>query len=91
MRLRYRRLTQYEDYQAAEMSLDVKTGLYVAQIPGGFITPEWDLMYYLEALAGDGGSLWPSWEEGPPYVVVTPDRNGQANVAGRTRSSRPND
>ena len=48
-------------------------------------------MYYLEALAGDGGSLWPSWEEGPPYVVVTPNRNGQSCATRSTRSSRPND
>ena len=53
-----------------------ESGRFEAAIPGSEITAEWDLMYYLEALAGDGGTLWPSWEEDPPYVVVTPNRTG---------------
>ena len=65
------------------------SGLFEAAIPGSDITPQWDLMYYLEALVEDGGRLWPSWEEGPPYVVVTPIRDGQAAVTGSNRGSRP--
>ena len=67
------------------------SGLFEAAIPGSEITTQWDLTYYLEALVKDGGALWPSWEEGQPYVVVTPNRAGQAGVTGRPRNSRPKD
>ncbi|MDP2995869.1 MAG: hypothetical protein Q8N47_00185 [Bryobacterales bacterium] len=81
MRLRYRRLTQYEDYQAVDMSLDVKTGLYVAQIPGGFITPEWDLMYFVEAIDKQGnGRNYPDLELETPYVIVPVERPRQARL-----------
>ena len=42
-----------------------------ATVPGKHIPARWDFMYYLEAqVEGGGGRLWPSWEEGPPYVVA---------------------
>jgi hypothetical protein len=81
MRLRYRRLTQFEDYQAADMSLEVKTGLYAAQIPGGFITPEWDLMYFVEAMDKHGnGRNYPDLELETPYVIVPVERPRQAHL-----------
>src|SRR5262249_44922447 len=46
MRLRYRHLTQFEDYRTVDMSLDRASGLFVANIPGDFITPKWDLIYF---------------------------------------------
>ena len=75
MRLRYRHLTQFEDYQAADMALDPKTGLYVARIPGNFITPKWDLMYFVEAIEPHGsGRNYPDLEEEAPYVIVSVER-----------------
>jgi hypothetical protein len=40
-------------------------------VPGRDISARWDWQYYLEVLRkGGGGSLWPAWEQGAPYVVV---------------------
>jgi hypothetical protein len=71
MRLRYRHLTQFEDYASAEMELDPVTGLFTAEIPGEFIVPEWDLMYFIEVVDIDGnGRMIPDLEVEMPYVIV---------------------
>ncbi|MFN7922190.1 MAG: hypothetical protein U0Q16_18955 [Bryobacteraceae bacterium] len=70
-RLRYRHMTQYEDYQTAEMTLDAKSGSWVAAIPAAFIDPKWDLMYFIEAVGKNGaGRMYPDFEREMPYVVV---------------------
>ena len=75
VRLRYRHLTQFEDYQAADMAVDAKTGLYLAHIPGAFITPQWDLMYFIEAVDRHGnGRNYPDLEVDAPYVIVPVER-----------------
>jgi hypothetical protein len=71
IRLRYRHVSQYEDYQTAEMELDSKTGLYSAAIPAAFIDPKWDLMYFVEAVGKNGsGRMYPDLERETPYVIV---------------------
>ncbi len=75
VRLRYRHVTQYEDYQTAEMTLDPKTGLYAGRIPAAFIDPKWDLMYFVEAVDNKGnGRMYPDLETDTPYVVVAVKR-----------------
>jgi hypothetical protein len=75
VRLRYRHLTQLEDYRALEMKLDPATGRYQAEIPGAFIIPEWDIMYFIEALDTKGnGRMYPDMDREMPYVVVEPER-----------------
>lgn len=71
IRLRYRHLTQFEDYESTDMIFDSDKGRYVATIPGASIVPEWDLMYFVEAVtkAGDG-RMAPDMEEEMPYVIV---------------------
>ena len=76
VRLRYRHLTQFEDYQSTEMTLDPATGLYKAEIPGSFIIPEWDLIYFVEALDELGnGCMIPDLDVEMPYVVVRTNIN----------------
>ncbi len=71
MRLRYRHLSQYEDYQTAEMEFDPKTGLYSAIIPAAFVDPKWDLMYFVEVVGKNGaGRMYPDLEYEMPYVIV---------------------
>ncbi len=67
--LHYRRLDQTADWQQVAMT---KSGdQYRATIPGREISKRFDFQYYVEALLAEGGgTLWPSWEKGPPYVVV---------------------
>lgn len=69
--LRYRHAAQFEDYQTVDMRLDAATGLYTAVIPGDFIVPEWDLMYFAEAMDAQGnGSIIPDLDVEAPYVMV---------------------
>ena len=71
IRLRYRHLTQFEDYQSVEMAWDPGRKGFVAAIPGNFIVPQWDMMYFVEAVDQQGhGWKVPSFEEETPYVIV---------------------
>jgi hypothetical protein len=75
IRLRYRHLTQFEDYESVDMVLHPETGKFVASIPGSFIVPQWDLMYFVEALAKNGaGQMAPDLEREAPYVIVPVER-----------------
>jgi hypothetical protein len=71
VRLRYRHVTQYENYATAEMIRDATTGLYHGRIPGSFINRDWDLMYFVEAINGAGnGTIAPDFEKEAPYRMV---------------------
>ena len=71
IRLRYRHLTQFEDYQSVEMAWDAKRKSFAAAIPGDFIVPHWDLMYFVEAVDQQGqGAKVPDLKEEMPYVIV---------------------
>lgn len=50
VRLRYRHVTQFEDYKTGEMQYDPQTGLWSATIPGAFVVSQWDPMYFVEAM-----------------------------------------
>jgi hypothetical protein len=78
MRLRYRHLTQIEDYQTADMSLDARTGLFVGRIPGDFVVPRWNLVYFVEAIDNRGnGRNYPDLDVEAPYVIVPVQRQGR--------------
>jgi hypothetical protein len=71
LRLRFRHLTQYEDYETTDMQLDPATGLYAGKIPGAYITSKWDLIYYLEAIDQNGhGRIYPDLDLETPYLIV---------------------
>lgn len=71
LRLRYRHVTQFEDYQTFEMQPNGKPDEYAATIPGEFLKPEWDAMYFIEAIDGAGnGTIWPDFQRESPYVFV---------------------
>ena len=75
VRLRYRHVTQVEDYESAEMIRDAKTGVYTGRIPASFIDPKWDLMYFVEAIGADGaGRMYPDLEVETPYRIVAVKR-----------------
>jgi hypothetical protein len=75
VRLRYRHLTQIEDYQTAEMTLDTKSGQYTGRIPASFIDPKWDLMYFVEVIGNNhAGRMYPDADSETPYVVATVQR-----------------
>ncbi len=71
LRLRYRHVTQFEDYETAEMTVDPATKSYTARIPASFIDPKWDLMYFVEAIGLNGrGRIYPDLDIETPYVMV---------------------
>ncbi|SPE38586.1 conserved hypothetical protein [Candidatus Sulfopaludibacter sp. SbA3] len=75
MRLRYRHVSQFEDYQTAEMTLDAKSGLSTATIPAAFLDPKWNLMYFVEVVGKNGaGRMYPDLEHEMPYVIVAVKR-----------------
>lgn len=68
--LRYRHVNQKEDFQSVPMVENTATGVYEATIPGAYITPEWDLMYYVEIVDTKGtGRIYPDLDRQTPYVV----------------------
>ncbi len=71
VRLRYRHVTQFEDYRTADMEFDRKKGIYSGDIPGSFIVPGWDIMYFIETMDNAGnGKQYPDFEIETPYVIV---------------------
>jgi len=70
-RLRYRHVTQFEDYATLEMQPSGRPDEYAATIPGEFLEPAWDAMCFIEAIDGAGnGAIWPDFRREPPYVFV---------------------
>jgi hypothetical protein len=70
IRLRYRHVNQKEDYQTLPMIEEGNAGIYRAIIPGAFITPQWDLMYYIEIVDANGtGKIYPDLEHDTPYII----------------------
>ena len=83
VRLRYRHLTQFEDYETIEMRLDPATGKYTGTIPGSFIISEWDLIYFVEALPKNGnGRIAPDLDQEMPYIIVPVARDTREDSSG---------
>ncbi len=75
IRLRYRHVNQKEDYQTVDMTLDAKSGLHGGNIPGAFINPRWDLMYFVEIVDGRGnGRIYPDLDVETPYIIISVKR-----------------
>ncbi len=73
--LRYRRVSQFEDYATAPMILNTASGRYEAEIPATFTEGKYDVMYFVEAMdAAGNGRMYPDMEVETPYVVVRLDR-----------------
>ncbi|MCK5173750.1 MAG: hypothetical protein KAR47_10190, partial [Planctomycetes bacterium] len=75
VRLRFRYVTQFEDYKTLEMRPAGRKNRYTATIPGKEISPEWDFMYLFEVMDNKGnGKMYPYFEEQAPYIVVELER-----------------
>ncbi|MFC2111720.1 hypothetical protein ACFLTA_00480 [Bacteroidota bacterium] len=76
MRLGFRHLTQFEDYQSKEMIWDPTSSSFAATIPGEFIDAGWDLMYFVELIDTEGlGAKIPDMSKELPYVIVPVKRD----------------
>jgi hypothetical protein len=70
VRLRYRRVNQFDDYATREMQPDA-SGAYTATVPGEAIQAGWDFMYFIEVIDTRGNGLnWPDLAREMPYVIV---------------------
>ena len=75
VRLRYRHVTQFEDYQTSRDDAGQTDGPVRRRIPASFIDPHWDLMYFIEAVDQRGaGRMSPDLEVETPYVVIAVNR-----------------
>ncbi len=73
--LRYRRVSQFEDYAHEQMVYNASSGKYEATIPACYFDGKYDLMYFIEAMDTKGnGRMYPDMEIETPYVIVHLDR-----------------
>jgi hypothetical protein len=71
VRLRYRSVSQYQDYQTSPMLPTGEKDTYAATVPAEQVTSQWDFMYFIEAMdAAGNGRIYPDLEKETPYVVV---------------------
>jgi hypothetical protein len=71
VRLRYRSVTQYQDFRTLPMLSTGEKDEYRAVIPAEDIASKWDLMYFIEAMDKNGnGRIHPDLNLETPYVVV---------------------
>ena len=71
VRLRYRSVTQFQDYKTLEMAETGRKGEYRAVVPSEHVEAKWDFMYLFEVMDNKGnGKIYPDLEQEAPYVVV---------------------
>ena len=69
--LRFRGVNQRLEYQTLPMLPNGETDQYQAVIPAERIDPQFDLMYFIEAMDAKGnGKIYPDLNMQTPYVVV---------------------
>ncbi len=77
VRLRYRSVTQYEDFQTLPMLPAGKKDEYQAVVSSKYLGPKWDFMYLIEVMDNCGNrKIYPDLETETPYVVVRLERDG---------------
>jgi len=75
VRLRYRSVTQFQDYKTLEMTASGTGDQHKAIVPGQDIDEKWDFMYLIEIMDNNGnGAIYPDMETETPYIVVKLDR-----------------
>jgi len=76
VRLRYRSVTQFDDYRSLPMVPTDRDGEYRAVVPGEHIPATWDFMYFFEAMDRAGnGRIYPDFERETPYIIVELQRS----------------
>ncbi len=71
VRLRYRSVTQFEDYRTLAMTPTGKANEYRCVVPAEHVPARWDFMYLIEVMDRAGnGAIWPDLNDRTPYIVV---------------------
>ena len=75
VRLRYRSVNQYLDYQTLPMETEEASDNYSVVVPASQIDPKFDFMYFIEVMDNDNhGIIYPYLEKETPYIVVVLER-----------------
>ncbi len=75
VRLRYRGLSQHQDFQLLPMLPTGHNDEFEATIPAENIDPKFDLMYLFETMDNQGnGKIYPDLAKETPYIVVKVDK-----------------
>ncbi len=71
VRVLYRSVNQFKDYQTQEMKPTGVANEYQAVISGEHVAAGWDFMYLIEVMDNKGnGKIYPDLEKETPYVIV---------------------
>jgi hypothetical protein len=71
LHLRYRGLSQFQDFQVLNMLPTGNSNEYEATIPAKDLDPQFDLMYLFEAMDNAGnGKIYPDMAKETPYIIV---------------------
>ncbi|MHC4643419.1 MAG: hypothetical protein ACYS32_17390, partial [Planctomycetota bacterium] len=71
VRLRYRSVTQFEDYKSLQMVQTDTKSRYSATVPGEDLVSKYDFMYLIEVMDNKGnGKIYPDLEKQAPYIIV---------------------
>jgi hypothetical protein len=74
VRLRYRGLSEHQDFQVLNMLPTGQGSEYEATILGENIDPHFDMMYFIEVMDNVGnGKIYPNLYKETPYTVVKID------------------
>lgn len=73
VRAYFRPLADIQPYE--HITLEKRGDEYVGTIPGEIITPDYELIYFLDAVDEAGnGCFYPDWKTATPYVIVPVQR-----------------
>ena len=83
--LRYRGVSEHQDFKLLNMLPTGKENEYAATVPGEEIDPHFDFMYLFEVMDNAGnGKIYPDLARETPYVVVDVESElGESNAANR--------
>jgi hypothetical protein len=71
----YRRVDQTRDYETLEMKSVDADGNYEAVIPADKIDPQFDFMYFIQAMDNrQDGVMFPDFNQQTPYFIVHLER-----------------
>ncbi len=71
VRVRYRSVTQFDDFQTLPMLPTGEKDQYQVVIPAEQIVAQWDFMYLIEVMDKQGhGRIYPDLNRQTPYIVV---------------------
>ena len=83
VRLRYRGVTQHQDFHTLAMLPTGRPNEYEATVPGTHLDPQWNFMYLIEVMDEAGnGKIHPDLNKETPYVIVDLQRQPTTPTGG---------